>query len=180
MKRVSYSPSGLPSKGVFTWAIRLFATGFANFPDALAAGPFAGRNKAFLLLAEPLFKEHDHWVCRRYMNQYGNVNGAYVVGGESAVSRGTANSLADALNMYRLWWDSFLIRHGLRRCECQRRPCHMGAFPYYMECNSSETGVTACPAPCAPSPSVVRAAWNRSGPARPHTCGWGCPRRSRS
>ena len=35
------------------------------------------------------------------MNQYGNVNGAYVVGGESAVSRGTANSLADALNMYR-------------------------------------------------------------------------------
>lgn len=77
----------------------VFATG-SNFPDALAAGPFAGRNKAFLLLAEPNGNTTTGFA-RQYMNQYGNVNGAYVVGGESAVSRGTANSLADALNMYR-------------------------------------------------------------------------------
>lgn len=74
----------------------VFATG-ENFPDALAAGPFAGRNKAFLLLADPSGSTAS--FVKQYLNQHGAVDRAYVVGGENAISRNLANSLADALDM---------------------------------------------------------------------------------
>lgn len=76
----------------------VFATG-ANFPDALAAGPFAGRNKAVLLLADP--DGSTATFVKRYVNQHSDINNAYIVGGENAVSRNTANGLADALDMLR-------------------------------------------------------------------------------
>ena len=72
----------------------VFTTGM-NFPDALAAGPFAGRNKAVLLLADP------NGSTANFVKQHGNVDNAYIVGGENAVSRNTANGLADALDMLR-------------------------------------------------------------------------------
>lgn len=76
----------------------VFATG-ANFPDALAAGPFAGRNKAILLLADPNGSTAS--FVKQYVKQHGDVDNAYIVGGENAVSRNTANGLADALDMLR-------------------------------------------------------------------------------
>lgn len=76
----------------------VFATG-ANFPDALAAGPFAGRNKAILLLADP--NGSTAGFVKQYVKQHGDVDNAYIVGGENAVSRNTANGLADALDMLR-------------------------------------------------------------------------------
>lgn len=76
----------------------VFATG-ANFPDALAAGPFAGRNSAVLLLADPNGSTAN--FVKQYVKQHGDVDNAYIVGGENAVSRNTANGLADALDMLR-------------------------------------------------------------------------------
>lgn len=76
----------------------VFATG-ANFPDALAAGPFAGRNSAVLLLADPNGSTAS--FVKQYVKQHGDVDNAYIVGGENAVSRNTANGLADALDMLR-------------------------------------------------------------------------------
>lgn len=76
----------------------VFTTGM-NFPDALAAGPFAGRNKAVLLLADPNGSTAN--FVKQYVKQHGNVDNAYIVGGENAVSRNTANGLADALDMLR-------------------------------------------------------------------------------
>lgn len=76
----------------------VFATG-TNFPDALAAGPFAGRNGAVLLLADPNGSTAS--FVKQYVKQHGNVDNAYIVGGENAVSRNTANGLADALDMLR-------------------------------------------------------------------------------
>lgn len=76
----------------------VFATG-ANFPDALAAGPFAGHNKAVLLLADPNGSTAN--FVKRYVKQHGEVDNAYIVGGENAVSRNTANGLADALDELR-------------------------------------------------------------------------------
>ena len=76
----------------------VFTTGM-NFPDALATGPFAGRNKAVLLLADPNGSTANS--VKQYVNQHGDVDNAYVVGGESVVSRSTADGLADALKMGR-------------------------------------------------------------------------------
>lgn len=76
----------------------VFATG-ANFPDALAAGPFAGRNKAVLLLADPNGSAAN--FVKRYVKQHGDVDNAYIVGGENAISCNTVNGLADALDMPR-------------------------------------------------------------------------------
>lgn len=76
----------------------VFATG-ANFPDALAAGPFAGRNSAVLLLADPNGSTAN--FVKQYVKQHSDVDNAYVVGGESVVSRSTADGLADALKMGR-------------------------------------------------------------------------------
>lgn len=78
----------------------VFATG-TNFPDALAAGPLAGRNRGFLLLADPSGSTAE--FVDQYVKQHGgSAKSAYVVGGENAISRSTANQLADALNMTRL------------------------------------------------------------------------------
>lgn len=71
----------------------VFATG-ANFPDALAAGPLAGKKNGFLLLADP-FGTTAQFV-QKYKNQ---VKTAYVVGGEQAVSSTTANQIADSLGL---------------------------------------------------------------------------------
>ena len=68
------------------------ATG-KNFPDALAAGPVAGKLRAPLLLVDPGI-EYAHTVLANYC---GSVNVATVVGGTSAVSAIDALSLARTL-----------------------------------------------------------------------------------
>lgn len=70
------------------------ATG-KNFPDALAAGPVAGKLRAPLLLVDPGI-EYAHIVLSNYL---GNVNVATVVGGTSAVSAIDALSLARTLGL---------------------------------------------------------------------------------
>lgn len=70
------------------------ATG-KNFPDALAAGPVAGKLRAPLLLVDPGI-EYAHTVLANYR---GNVNVATVVGGTSAVSAIDALSLARTLGL---------------------------------------------------------------------------------
>ena len=70
------------------------ATG-KNFPDALAAGPVAGKLRAPLLLVDPGI-EYAHTVLANYR---GNVNVATVVGGTSAVSEIDALSLARTLGL---------------------------------------------------------------------------------
>lgn len=70
------------------------ATG-KNFPDALAAGPVAGKLLAPLLLVDPGI-EYAHIVLSNYL---GNVNVATVVGGTSAVSAIDALSLARTLGL---------------------------------------------------------------------------------
>lgn len=70
------------------------ATG-KNFPDALAAGPVAGKLRAPLLLVDPGI-EYAHIVLSNYL---GNVNVATVVGGTSAVSAIDALSLALTLGL---------------------------------------------------------------------------------
>ena len=70
------------------------ATG-KNFPDALAAGPVAGKLRAPLLLVDPGI-EYAHTVLANYR---GNVNVATVVGGTSAGSEIDALSLARTLGL---------------------------------------------------------------------------------
>lgn len=70
------------------------ATG-KNFPDALAAGPVAGKLRAPLLLVDPGI-EYAHTVLANYR---GSVNVATVVGGTSAVSVIDALSLARTLGL---------------------------------------------------------------------------------
>lgn len=70
------------------------ATG-GNFPDALAAGPVAGKSHAPLLLVDPGI-EYAHTVLANYR---GKVNVATVVGGTSAVSSIDASSLARMLGL---------------------------------------------------------------------------------
>ncbi|MGR4741636.1 InlB B-repeat-containing protein [Bifidobacterium adolescentis] len=70
----------------------VYATG-ANFPDALAAGPLAGRAGAVTLLVADA-----HSPAVSFSADYrGKVDRAYVVGGENAVSRATADAIADGL-----------------------------------------------------------------------------------
>ncbi|KAB5909990.1 hypothetical protein GA610_08935 [Bifidobacterium adolescentis] len=72
----------------------VYATG-ANFPDALAAGPLAGRAGAVTLLVADA-----HSPAVSFSADYrGKVDRAYVVGGENAVSRATANAIADGLGL---------------------------------------------------------------------------------
>lgn len=66
-----------------------------NFPDALAAGPVAGKSRAPLLLVDPGI-EYAHTVLANYR---GKVNVATVVGGTSAVSATDALSLARTLGL---------------------------------------------------------------------------------
>lgn len=70
------------------------ATG-KNFPDALAAGPVAGKLRAPLLLVDPGI-EYAHTVLANYR---GSINVATVVGGTSAVSAIDALSLARTLGL---------------------------------------------------------------------------------
>ena len=72
----------------------VYATG-ANFPDALAAGPLAGRAGAVTLLVADV-----HSPAVSFSADYrGKVDRAYVVGGENAVSRATADAIADGLGL---------------------------------------------------------------------------------
>ena len=72
----------------------VYATG-ANFPDALAAGPLAGRAGAVTLLVADA-----HSPAVSFSADYrGKVERAYVVGGENAVSRATADAIADGLGL---------------------------------------------------------------------------------
>ena len=72
----------------------VYATG-ANFPDALAAGPLAGRAGAVTLLVADA-----HSPAVSFSADYrGKVDRAYVVGGENAVSRATADTIADGLGL---------------------------------------------------------------------------------
>ncbi len=72
----------------------VYATG-ANFPDALAAGPLAGRAGAVTLLVADA-----HSPAVSFSADYrGKVDRAYVVGGENAVSRATADAIADGLGL---------------------------------------------------------------------------------
>ena len=72
----------------------VYATG-ANFPDALAAGPLAGRAGAV-----PLLVAAAHSPAVSFSADYrGKVDRAYVVGGENAVSRATADAIADGLGL---------------------------------------------------------------------------------
>ena len=72
----------------------VYATG-ANVPDALAAGPLAGRAGAVTLLVADA-----HSPAVSFSADYrGKVDRAYVVGGENAVSRATADAIADGLGL---------------------------------------------------------------------------------
>ena len=74
----------------------VYATG-GNFPDALVAGPLAGRNKApVLLVSGPRDSAIQHSTRSKH-----KVSKAYVVGGLNAVNAPTANAIADALGMRR-------------------------------------------------------------------------------
>lgn len=69
----------------------VFATG-SNFPDALVAGPFAGKNNSMVLLADDATIQ---WAAK-YRE---DVNKAFIAGGPSAVSEDTANIIASYLNL---------------------------------------------------------------------------------
>ena len=72
----------------------VYATG-ANFPDALAAGPLAGRAGAVTLLVADAHSPAVSFSA----GHRGKVDRAYVVGGENAVSRATADAIADGLGL---------------------------------------------------------------------------------
>ena len=76
---------GMTANGV------VFATG-SNFPDALVAGPFAGKNNSMVLLADDATIQ---WAAK-YRE---DVNKAFIAGGPSAVSEDTANIIASYLNL---------------------------------------------------------------------------------
>lgn len=73
----------------------VFATG-SNFPDALAAGPVAGKNKSLVLLVDGNENYPNDIINKSVV---GNVSSAYIAGGESAVGAGTANSLARMMGL---------------------------------------------------------------------------------
>ncbi len=82
--------NGLDMSGV------VYATG-DNFPDALAAGPLAGRNKAPVLLVS----SWNNLAVQHSAKFRHKASKAYVVGGPNAVSVPTANAIADALGIRR-------------------------------------------------------------------------------
>lgn len=70
------------------------ATGL-NFPDALAAGPVAGRKLTPLLLVDSGASSAAQWL-----NAHANdINGALIVGGENAVTPADAQTLKKAMNI---------------------------------------------------------------------------------
>lgn len=75
----------------------VYATG-TNFPDALAAGPVAGKKNGVLLLV----KSSDPTAVTSFVSPYsGKVTSAWVAGGTAAVSANAANKIADNLGMKR-------------------------------------------------------------------------------
>ena len=70
----------------------IFATG-ENFPDALVAGPFAGKNNSVVLLADDVTI---NWAAK-YTSE---TSKAYIAGGSGVVSEEMANSIASLLNLY--------------------------------------------------------------------------------
>lgn len=70
------------------------ATG-ANFPDALAAGPVAGRRLSPLLLVDQGAVSASQWLSSRS----DSISGALIVGGENAISDQDAQSLASAMRI---------------------------------------------------------------------------------
>ena len=70
------------------------ATG-ANFPDALAAGPVAGRRLSPLLLVDQGAVSASQWLSSRS----DSISGALIVGGENAISGQDARSLASAMGI---------------------------------------------------------------------------------
>ena len=78
----------------FTMDGLLLATG-QNFPDALAAGPLAGRRLAPLLLVDPSGNS-----ASSFLSAYrGQVKRACIVGGSAAISTETAQKVAGALGI---------------------------------------------------------------------------------
>ena len=78
----------------FTMDGVLLATG-SNFPDALAAGPLAGRSRSPLLLVDPGAS-----YASGYLSAHrGEVRSAVVVGGASAVPEADRSRVAAALGL---------------------------------------------------------------------------------
>ena len=73
----------------------IFATG-SNFPDALAAGPVAGKKNSVVLLVDGTVNYPTDSFNKTVL---GDISSAYIAGGVNAVSDGTARSLAQMLNM---------------------------------------------------------------------------------
>lgn len=69
----------------------VFATG-SNFPDALVAGPFAGKNNSMVLLADDATIQ---WAAK-YKE---GMSKAFIAGGPNAVSEDIANAIASLLNL---------------------------------------------------------------------------------
>lgn len=69
----------------------VFATG-SNFPDALVAGPFAGKNNSMVLLADDATIQ---WAAK-YKE---GMSKAFIAGGPNAVSEDIANAIASFLNL---------------------------------------------------------------------------------
>lgn len=67
----------------------------ANFPDALAAGPVAGRRLSPLLLVDQGAVSASQWLSSRS----DSISGALIVGGENAISDQDAQSLASAMRI---------------------------------------------------------------------------------
>lgn len=72
----------------------VYAAGL-NFPDALTAGPLAGRNGSVLLLVDSSSSSTVSYSVKFR----GKTTKAWIVGGTSAVSQMTANRIADNLSM---------------------------------------------------------------------------------
>lgn len=72
----------------------VYAAGL-NFPDALTAGPLAGRNGSVLLLVD----SSSNSTVSYSVKFRGKTTKAWIVGGTSAVSQMTANRIADNLSM---------------------------------------------------------------------------------
>lgn len=72
----------------------IFATG-NNFPDALAAGPFAGKNNTMVLLVDEGNSATVDWVSE-YKS---SIEKAFIAGGPNAVNENTALSIAGKLGL---------------------------------------------------------------------------------
>lgn len=80
--------TSLKTDGVF------LATG-KNFPDALAAGPVAGKKGTALLLVDPGMQT----ACKTLGEYKGSISNAYIVGGTAVIPQNDAQTLAKALGL---------------------------------------------------------------------------------